>query len=199
MLCRGADERDENERWNTAIRCCTKESSKPESGRRYQQPQLKSPPEQIQTQAQQPQLKYSRRASTGKAKNAANQTPEKSMEDFMLTIALALEEGSIHEKKTTRLYECLDAGSWSEVAYTLLCENIPLKRKGKGYYACRVCQVPKKGHDCMYCDICSTPNDKHEKTDVHVCINCPRCFKIGKRNKKLVQIRSMGHECPHAM
>ena len=157
------------------------------------------PPEQIQTQAQQPQLKYSRRASTGKAKNAANQTPEKSMEDFMLTIALALEEGSIHEKKTTRLYECLDAGSWSEVAYTLLCENIPLKRKGKGYYACRVCQVPKKGHDCMYCDICSTPNDKHEKTDVHVCINCPRCFKIGKRNKKLVQIRSMGHECPHAM
>ena len=119
------------------------------------------------------------------------------MEDFTLTIDKALQEGSIDEKKATRLYECLDAGSWSEVAYTLLCEQIPLKRKGNGY-TCRVCQVPKKGHNCIYCEICSTPDDQHEKTVDHVCINCPKCFKVGKANKKLVQIRSAGHECPHA-
>lgn len=126
-----------------------------------------------------------------------DETPVISMEDLMHIIDTALSEHRIDEKKVERLHECLESDSWSKVAYTLLCEHIPLKRNGKGY-SCRVCQVPKKGHTCTYCHVCSTPKKKYEKDDEHVCINCPTCFDFGKKNKKLIQVKSKGHVCPRA-
>eukprot|EP00571_Detonula_confervacea_P002858 CAMPEP_0172329804 /NCGR_PEP_ID=MMETSP1058-20130122/61074_1 /TAXON_ID=83371 /ORGANISM="Detonula confervacea, Strain CCMP 353" /LENGTH=250 /DNA_ID=CAMNT_0013046995 /DNA_START=1608 /DNA_END=2360 /DNA_ORIENTATION=- len=117
-------------------------------------------------------------------------------EDCMNIIEDAFRDGSIDENKYARLHECIQAGDWSEVAFSLLCENIPLKRRGKGY-SCRVCQVPKKGHTCPYCPICSTPENKIKKNDEHVCINCPMCYEIGKKKKKMIQVKCEGHVCPH--
>jgi hypothetical protein len=119
------------------------------------------------------------------------------LEDFIQTIDTALQDQRIDEKKAERLHECLQSGNWPEVAFSLLCEQIPMKRKGNGY-SCRVCQVPKKGHTCMYCHVCSTPEKKYKKDDEHVCIYCPTCFEVGKKNKKIIQVRCEGHVCPHA-
>jgi len=118
------------------------------------------------------------------------------MEDCISTIEAAVSEHRIDAKKAERLQECLESGDWSEVAFSLLCEQIPMKRKGKGY-SCRVCQVPKKGHTCVYCHVCSTPEKKYKKDDEHVCINCPTCFEVGKKSKKLIQEICEGHVCPH--
>jgi hypothetical protein len=128
-------------------------------------------------------------------------TPEEpkstiTLEDFVHTIDTALQEQRIDEKKAERLHECLQSGDWPEVAFSLLCEQIPMKRKGNGY-SCRVCQVPKKGHTCMYCHVCSTPEKKLKKDDEHVCINCPTCFEVGKKNKKIIQVQCEGHVCSH--
>jgi hypothetical protein len=113
------------------------------------------------------------------------------------TIDTALQEQRIDEKKAERLRELLRSdGDWIEKAYSLLCEQIPMKRKGNGY-SCRVCQVPKKGHTCMYCHVCTTPEKKLKKDDEHVCTNCPMCFEEGKKNKKLVQVVCGGRGCPH--
>ncbi|KAL7535448.1 hypothetical protein ACHAXR_006499 [Thalassiosira sp. AJA248-18] len=120
----------------------------------------------------------------------------RTMEDFTNTIDEAIREHRIDEKKTARLRECLQSGDWSEIAYTLLCEQIPLKRKGKGY-SCRVCKVPKKGHTCPFCHVCSTPTKAFKKDEEHVCFNCPTCFEFGKKNKKLIQVKCEGHVCPH--
>ena len=119
------------------------------------------------------------------------------LEDFIQTIDEALQDQRIDEKKAERLHKCLQSGDWPEVAFSLLCEQIPMKRKGNGY-SCRVCQVPKKGHTCMYCHVCSTPEKKFKKDDEHVCINCPTCFEVGKKNKKIIQVQCEGHVCPHA-
>ena len=149
---------------------------------------------------------YSRMKKKRKAKSCSIKTSPKAastekngivtLEDCMSTIGSAVSEKRIDEKKAERLQECLRSGNWSEIAFSLLCEQIPLKRKGKGY-SCRICQVPKKGHTCMYCHICSTPEKKFKKDDEHVCINCPTCFEVGKKAKKLVQIKCDGHVCPH--
>ncbi|KAL9190267.1 hypothetical protein ACHAXT_007478 [Thalassiosira profunda] len=132
-----------------------------------------------------------KRAKTGKKKA----TVERTSDDFDHTIDGALSEGRIDAKKATRLRDCLKAGDWSEVAYSLLCEQIPLKRKGKGY-CCRICQVPKKGHNCPYCHVCSIPDGEKFKKE-HDCFNCSVCYLDGKRNKKLVQVRRGGPDCPH--
>ena len=116
--------------------------------------------------------------------------------DLDFTINQALEEKRIDQAKADRLHECLQAGDWSEIALSLLTEQIPRKRPGVGY-TCRVCQVPKKGHTCQYCEICSTSQNRIKKDNDHVCCNCPTCYKIGKKNKKLVQVKSEGHICPH--
>ena len=117
-------------------------------------------------------------------------------EDFIRTIDEALQEQRIDEKKAERLHECLQSGDWTYVAFSLLREQIPMKRKGNGY-SCRVCQVPKKGHTCMYCHVCSTPEKKFKKDDEHVCMKCPMCFEEGKKKKKLVQVVCGGRECRH--
>ncbi len=119
------------------------------------------------------------------------------LDDFVQKINTALQEQRIDEKKAERLRECLQFGDWAEVAFSLLCVQIPEKRKGEGY-SCRVCQVPKKGHMCTYCHICSTPEKKYKKDDEHVCINCPTCFEVGKKNKKIIQVQCEGHVCPNA-
>ena len=119
-----------------------------------------------------------------------------SITEMELTINQALEENRIDQAKADRLNECLQAGDWSEIALSLLTEQIPRKRRCGGY-TCRVCQVPKKGHTCQYCEICSTPQNRIKKDNDHVCFNCPTCYKIGKKNKKLVQVKSEGHVCPH--
>lgn len=118
------------------------------------------------------------------------------MDDFISTIDDAVREQRIDEKKAERLHECLQSGDWSEVAFSLLCEQIPLKRKGKGY-SCRVCLVPKKGHSCLYCHVCSTPEKMFKKDDEHVCFNCLVCFEDGRKKKKLIQVNREGHVCPH--
>lgn len=121
----------------------------------------------------------------------------KTIDDCMNIIDQALEEQRIDKKKAERLYGCLQiGGDWSGVAFSLLCEQIPMKRKGKGY-SCRVCQVPKKGHTCVYCHICSTHESKYKKADDHAHVNCPICYEIGKKNKKLVQIKLEGHKCAY--
>ncbi len=120
--------------------------------------------------------------------------------EFMQTINTALQEERIDEKKAERLCKCLHKDNWVDVAYSLLREQIPAKRKGEGYYySCRVCQVPKKLHTCKYCHVCSTPEEKFTKDDEHVCMYCPMCFEVGKKKKKLVQVKCEGHVCPHAM
>ena len=118
------------------------------------------------------------------------------LEDFVQTIDEALQDQRIDEKKAERLHKCLQSGDWPEVAFSLLCEQIPMKRKGNGY-SCRVCQVPKKGHTCMYCHVCSTPEEKFKKDDEHVCMKCPMCYEVGKKNKKIIQVVCGGSECPH--
>ena len=117
-------------------------------------------------------------------------------EDFVQTIDEALQDQRIDEKKAERLHKCLQSGDWPEVAFSLLCEQIPMKRKGNGY-SCRVCQVPKKGHTCTYCHVCSTPEEKFKKDDEHVCMKCPMCYEVGKKNKKIIQVVCGGSECPH--
>lgn len=146
----------------------------------------------------------SRKKRTKKAHPSKNKPPtddaaktkERSLKDFSHIIETALQGGRIDEKKASRLDLCLAAGDWSEVAYFLLCEQIPLKRKGKGYF-CRICQEPKKGHSCPFCPICSTSEDRIRNDDDHVCFNCPVCFEAGKKEKKLVQITREGHVCPY--
>ena len=120
----------------------------------------------------------------------------RSMADFMQEINTALQEQRIDEKKAERLRECVHCGDWADVAFNLLCVQIPEKRKGEGY-SCRVCQVPKKGHTCTYCLVCSIPEKKYKKDDEHVCMYCPMCFEVGKKNKKLVQVQGDGHVCPY--
>ena len=120
----------------------------------------------------------------------------RSMADFMQEINTALQEQRIDEKKAERLRECVHCGDWADVAFNLLCVQIPEKRKGEGY-SCRVCQVPKKGHTCTYCLVCSIPEKKYKKDDEHVCMYCPMCFEVGKKNKKLVQVKCEGHVCPN--
>ena len=73
---------------------------------------------------------------------------ERSEDDFEYTIDEALRDKRIGSMKATRLHECMQSGDWSEIAYSLLCEQIPLKRRGKGCYNCQVCLIPKKGHAC---------------------------------------------------
>ena len=139
----------------------------------------------------------SRRAGTKpKQPKQKDTSPSMSKQDFKNTIDKAVSEDRIDEKKAARLNECIQEGDWSEIAYNLLCEQIPMKRKGKGYF-CRVCEVPKKGHACPYCPVCSTPESKHKKTDEHVCFNCPTCFEMGKKKKKLWQVQCEGHDCPY--
>ena len=48
-----------------------------------------------------------------------------------------------------------------------------------------------------YCPVCSTPVVRIKKGEEHACINCPYCFEVGKKCKKLVQIPRDGHVCPH--
>ena len=131
-----------------------------------------------------------------KVSTNATQKPARTMDDFNNTIDDAVREQRIDNKKAARLQECLQSGDWSEVAFSMMCEQIPLKRKGKGY-CCRVCAVPTKGHICPYCHVCSTAENKFMKSDLHVCFHCPACFDHGKKKKKLVQIKTEGHDCPH--
>jgi len=97
-------------------------------------------------------------------------------------------EKRIDTKKAGRLRACLNS---DDIIRSLLTEQIP---KGRGFYKCRVCQVPTKGHVCPYCPVCSTPTTKFRKNDSHVCINCVKCFDEGKKRKKLVQC--LKQECP---
>ena len=140
----------------------------------------------------------SRKKVMTKSNTFKKTTTEKSktIDDCMNIIDQALEEQRIDKKKAERLYGCFQLGDWSGVAFSLLCEQIPMKRKGKGY-SCRVCQVPKKGHTCVYCHICSTHGSKYKKADDHAHVNCPICYEIGKKNKKFVQTPLKGHTCPH--
>ena len=55
-----------------------------------------------------------------------------SITDLEFTINQALEEKRIDQAKTDRLNECLQAGDWSEIALSLLTEQIPKKRRGIG-------------------------------------------------------------------
>ena len=129
---------------------------------------------------------------------AADKSLVRTMDDFNNTIDDAVREQRIDNKKAARLQECLQSGDWSEVAFSLMCEQIPLKRKGKGHYECRVCQVPKRGHKpCPYCHICSTATNKFKNDEEHVCFNCPLCFEAGKKKKKLIQVKREGHVCPY--
>lgn len=101
-------------------------------------------------------------------------------------------EERIDANKANRLRDCLH----SDDAITLLLrEQIPHKRKGKGFYKCRICEVPLKNHRCPYCPVCSTPQNKIEKDDDHVCVNCIKCFETGKRRKKLVQLNKRACNC----
>eukprot|EP00984_Skeletonema_dohrnii_P002060 scaffold688_cov138-Skeletonema_dohrnii-CCMP3373.AAC.5 len=100
-------------------------------------------------------------------------------------------EERIDTKKAGRLRACLHS---EDIIRSLLTEQIPDKRKGRGFYSCRICQVPTKGHLCPYCPVCSTPTTKFSKNDSHVCINCVKCFDEGKKRKKLVQC--LKQKCP---
>ena len=71
-----------------------------------------------------------------------------SITDLEFTINQALEEKRIDQAKAGRLNECLQAGDWSEIALSLLTEQIPRKRRGGGY-TCRICQVPKTCSCCF--------------------------------------------------
>mmetsp|Transcript_15810 Transcript_15810/g.23457 ORF Transcript_15810/g.23457 Transcript_15810/m.23457 type:complete len:212 (+) Transcript_15810:117-752(+) len=104
-------------------------------------------------------------------------------------------EERIDAKKASRLRDCLHS---DDAITLLLCEQIPHKRRGKGFYKCRVCEVPIKGHVCPYCPVCSTPQQKIEKNDDHVCINCIKCYETGKKRKKLVQVNKRECECRNA-
>jgi hypothetical protein len=99
-------------------------------------------------------------------------------------IDTATAEGRIDSKKAERLRKCLNS---DDIISSLLSEQIPKLRRGKGY-KCRVCQVPVKGHLCPYCPVCSTPVNKVKKNDEHMHVNCIKCFEEGKKRKKLVQI-----------
>ncbi len=103
----------------------------------------------------------------------------------------ATAEGRIDTKKADRLRACLNS---DDTIHSLLTELIPDKRKGKGFYKCRVCEVPRKDHICPYCPVCSTPEKKFLKNDNHVCVNCVKCFDEGKKKKKLIQF--LKQECP---
>ena len=101
-------------------------------------------------------------------------------------------EARIDSKKAGRLRDCLHS---DDAITLLLCEQIPRKRRGKGFYKCRICEVPLKGHVCPYCPVCSTPQSKIEKDDDHVCINCIKCYEAGKKKKQLVQLRKTECKC----
>mmetsp|Transcript_11592 Transcript_11592/g.17731 ORF Transcript_11592/g.17731 Transcript_11592/m.17731 type:complete len:213 (+) Transcript_11592:155-793(+) len=101
-------------------------------------------------------------------------------------------EERIDANKASRLRDCLLS---DDAILLLLREQIPHKRKGKGFYKCRICEVPVKGHVCPYCPICSTPQNKIEKSVDHVCINCIKCYEAGKRRKKLVQLKKRECKC----
>ncbi len=101
-------------------------------------------------------------------------------------------EERIDANKASRLRDCLHS---DDAILLLLREQIPHKRKGKGFYKCRICEVPVKGHVCPYCPICSTPQNKIEKSVDHVCINCIKCYEAGKRRKKLVQLKKRECKC----
>eukprot|EP00986_Skeletonema_menzelii_P020767 scaffold32243_cov166-Skeletonema_menzelii.AAC.3 len=101
-------------------------------------------------------------------------------------------EGRIDGKKACRLRACLNS---DDIILSLLVEQIPKQRKGKGY-KCRICEVPVKGHVCQYCPVCSTSQKKIKKTDSHVCVNCDKCFHEGKKKKKLVQCLKQNCPCP---
>lgn len=101
-------------------------------------------------------------------------------------------EERIDANKASRLRDCLNS---DDALMLLLCEQIPHKRRGKGFYKCRVCLVPVKGHVCPYCPVCSTPQNKIEKDDEHICINCIKCFEAGKKKKKLVQVNKRECKC----
>jgi hypothetical protein len=101
-------------------------------------------------------------------------------------------EERIDANKANRLRDCLNS---DDAIMLLLCEQIPHKRKGKGFYKCRVCEVPVKGHVCPYCPVCSTPQNKIEKDDDHVCFNCIKCYDEGKKRKKLVQVNKRECKC----
>lgn len=129
-------------------------------------------------------------------KQTTQQTTTTNPDDKMKTcfdiIDKAEAEERIDASKANRLRDCLH----SDDAITLLLrEQIPHKRKGKGFYKCRICEVPIKGHVCPYCPVCSTPQNKIEKGDDHVCINCIKCFETGKRRKKLVQVNKRECKC----
>ena len=101
-------------------------------------------------------------------------------------------EERIDSNKAGRLRECLHS---DDAILLLLREQIPHKRKGKGFYKCRICEVPVKGHVCPYCPVCSTPQNKIEKGVDHICINCVKCYEAGKRRKKLVQLKKRECKC----
>ena len=74
-----------------------------------------------------------KRSKKSSSTDKAHNTDVVSLEDCKNTIDNAVSEERIDEKKAARLHECLQAGNWSEIAYSLLCEQIPMKRRGKGY------------------------------------------------------------------
>ena len=103
-------------------------------------------------------------------------------------------EERIDAKKAARLRELLDTESMADMVFSLICEQIPLKRKN--VYKCKICEVALKGHTCRYCPLCSTC-DKRNPKEGHICIYCQACFDYGKKKKKVVKILREGHDCPH--
>lgn len=120
------------------------------------------------------------------------------MEDCLNLIDDAVSKQRINEYKASRLRECLQAGTLMDVVYSLLSEQIPLKRQGgaagTGGYRCKLCDEPLKGHICKWCPVCSTQENKVENVN-HVHFNCILCFDEGKKKKKLVQVHKS--RCPH--
>ena len=111
---------------------------------------------------------------------------------YFALIDKAKKEGRIDVKKADRLRACLNS---DDIIRSLLVEQIPKQRNGKGFYKCRVCVVPVRGHVCPYCPVCSTDKKKIRKNDSHVCVNCAKCFDEGKKKKKLVQCKKQNCPC----
>lgn len=66
-----------------------------------------------------------RKTETKKRSVSDDETFSKTKNDFEYIIENALEEKRIDQFKADRLYGSLSSGDWSEVAFNLLCENIP--------------------------------------------------------------------------
>jgi rubrerythrin len=124
----------------------------------------------------------------------------KTLKDCHEFINKAEAEHRISTPKATRLRHCLQSTSLTETIFQLLAEQIPSKRptsKTKGGYQCKICLEPLKGHLCPYCPVCSTPEMRYAKDGGHSCFNCVQCFELGKKRKKLVQVRIGDGSCAH--